>query len=204
MKLPLNRFLITLCLIFCALSLHAQTTVNFTSPYTEIGTDSTGSVLDAGYTFAVGSFESFTPSTSNMTDWLINFTALGSVNWDETFTNYSGSADLANNNAPFTNGTQGYVWGYNTQTIAPGTEWILLTNTNWTYPISGSTPTVNWDASDVGTITILGFLAGSLGANPYLQTANVTAVPEPSTYAFMAGLAMLGFVWFRRRRAAHS
>jgi hypothetical protein len=204
MKLTLPRLLALAGLFLGALGLHAQTTVNYTSPFTEVGRDSTGADLDTGYVFALGTFAAFTPTSLNTTDWATNFTSLGSVNWDDVFTNYSGSADLLNNNAPFTVGAQGYVWGYNTQTITTGTEWILITNTNWTFPLSGSTPTVNWDASDVGTITVVGSVASSLGSIPYLQTASMmmAAVPEPSTYAVIFGLIAIAGVAYKRRQLA--
>ena len=203
MKNAFPRLLTTGLLLACVSLVHAQvTTVAFTSPAFEIGNDSSGTALTTGYTFSVGSFESFTPTTLNTADWLGNFTSLGSINWDTTFTQYSGTANLTNNATPFTSGSQAYVWGYNTQTIASGTEWILLTNSSWTYPTAGNVPTVNWDASDVGTVAVVGFISSATvgtGADPYLQTAAISAVPEPSTYALLAGVAMLGFVWLRRR-----
>jgi len=182
----------------------AQTTINFTSPLSEIGKDSTGTVLDTSYTFALGSFGSFTPSSSNVGDWASNFTVLGSTTWDTGFTQYSGTGNLTNNNSPFTTSNQGFVWGYNTQTIGASTEWILLTNTNWTFPTVGSSPTVNWTSNDAGTYAALGTLNNPDGASadPYLQTANLSAVPEPSTYALVAGVACLGYMMARRRRAA--
>lgn len=204
MKHLLNRCLLIGTLVAGALGLQAQTSINFTSPAFEIGKDSTGALLDSSYTFALGSFGAFTPNASNVADWASNFTALNSIAWDEAFTQYSQTGTIPNNNAPFTTSDQGFVWGYNTQAIGPTTEWILITNASWTFPIAGSPPTVDWTSTDVGTFAALGVL-NTMGANPYLQTYNLySAVPEPSTYALMAGLAILGFVWFRRRRAVHS
>ena len=201
MKTFLNRILLAGLVIASAISLRAQTTINFTSQAFEIGKTSTGTALDTSYTFALGSFGSFVPDSSNIADWASNFTTLGSTTWDEVFTQYSGTGNLVNNNAPFTTSNQGFIWGYNTQVIGAATEWILLTNANWTFPTAGSQPTVDWTSTDGGTYAALGVL-NALSADPYLQTANLlSAVPEPSTYALLAGLAMLGFVWFRRRAA---
>lgn len=202
MKLFRPLFIVVGLLLAGVASLQAQTTINFTSPIGEIGKTSTGSDLDASFTFAIGSFGNFTPDSSNVADWASNFTVLGSVNWTEgLFSQYSGTGNLLNNNAPFTTSNQGFIWGYNTQVIGASTEWILLTNASWTFPTSGSQPTVDWTSTDVGTYAALGVL-NTLSSDPYLQTANLlSAVPEPSTYALLAGLATLGFVWFRRRAA---
>lgn len=201
MKAFLTRLSLVGLIIAGISSAHAQTTINFTSPAFEIGKDSSGTALDSSYTFALGSFGAFTPSSSNVEDWASNFNVLGSTTWGG-FTQYSGTGNLTDNDSPFTTSDQGFVWGYNTQTIGASTEWILITNSSWIFPTVGSSPTVDWTSSDVGTYAALGTITNDLGtgnADPYLQTASLAAVPEPSTYALLAGVACLGFMVTRRR-----
>ncbi|MCC6414445.1 MAG: PEP-CTERM sorting domain-containing protein [Opitutaceae bacterium] len=196
MNSTLHRLLLVSLFLVGALGLRAQTTINFTSQAFEIGKTSTGDTLTDTFVFSLGTFDSFTPTAGNLANWASNFTALGSTTtWETNFTQYSGSSTLSNNNAPFTNGSQGYVWGYNSQSISPTSQWILLTNTSWTFPIAGSTPTINWTSTDIGTVAVFGVI-NTTSSDPYLQTS---AVPEPSTYALLAGLVMFSFVCYRRR-----
>ena len=173
--------------------------INYTSPAFEIGKTSTGALLTNGFTFALGSFGNFTPTADNLNLWNGNFTALGTTNWDETFTQFSGTVTLSSNAAPFATTTQAYIWGYNFDVVGSASQWVLLTNPNWTFPQSSDLFPVSWGTSDIGTSAIFGALAPSagVGANPYLQT--LAAVPEPGTYAVLAGLAALGFAVWRRR-----
>ena len=204
MKSFLKYFLLTGLLVSNAAILQAQTTINFTSPAFEKGKNSSGAILTSSYTFELGSFGSFTPSALNVADWATNFTVLGSTTWGESFTQYSGTGNLTHNNSPFTTSDQGFVWGYNTKTIDGSTEWILLTNASWTFPTEGSVPTVAWTSSDVGTYAAIGTLTNGAGtgvADPYLQTASLSAVPEPSSYALLAGMACVGYMIVRRRTA---
>ena len=201
MKSFLTRLLLVGFVTAGAAVVQAQVTINYTSPAFEIGKDSTGTALDGTYTFALGSFGTFTPTSSNVADWATNFTALNSTTWITGGQNqYSGSGTVSNNTAPFTTSNQGVIWGYNTQTIGATTEWILITNANWTFPAFTDNNIVAWTSTDSGTYAALGTLSGTTGADPYIQTYNLaSAVPEPSTYALFAGIACLGFMVARRR-----
>lgn len=197
----LRLFLVNLSLV-AAIGLRADpTTINFTSEAFQSGQTSVGADLTSSFTFSMGSFGSFIPTAGNVGSWVDNFTALGTTfAWDEGWGYYSGASTLTNNDAPFSTADQGYVWGYNYQTVGPTTEWILLTNPSWKFPMAGSGATVDWTSTDAGTVAVWGAL-NVINNVPYIQTAAVSAVPEPSTYALIGGLAMLGFVWFRRHRA---
>ncbi|MFA5263839.1 MAG: PEP-CTERM sorting domain-containing protein [Opitutaceae bacterium] len=197
MKTYTPRLLVILTLAISSLS---AVEINYTSPAFEIGKTSTGDPLTNGFTFELGSFSVFTPTAGNLAQWHANFTVLGTTNWDESFTQFSNTATLSSNAAPFGTSTQSFIWGYNFDTPSSSTEWILFTNPSWIFPASATVLPVSWDISDAGTIAIIGSLAGSLGADPYLQTAAVTAVPEPSAYAALIGLTAFGFAWTRRRR----
>jgi len=181
-------------------------TINYTSPAFGSGVNSSSVALDASFTFALGSFGAFTPTTLNEASWVANFTVVptsGTTPWDAGFVQYSGSAVLSSNTTPFTAGSQLYVWGYNTQTIASGTEWLLLTNVNWMVASTAGTPLpLSFDASDSGTIAIVGSNIVVPGVSATLQTASIAAIPEPSTYAAIAGVLALGFVAYRRRQQA--
>jgi hypothetical protein len=69
--------------------------------------------------------------------------------------------------------------------------------------VSTITPAANMAAS-IGTITGFQMRSQSFVAGDYLDmdsfTIETTAVPEPSTFALLAGLATLGLVMYRRRR----
>ena len=79
-------------------------------------------------------------------------------------------------------------------TFSNGQSYGLFTTTtpatgdNWVTPSSSSTINLSFL-----TIAAGGSYANSLG------NASLTAIPEPSTYAALAGAAMLGFAAWRRR-----
>lgn len=172
----------------------------FESPAFEIAKTSGGTALTSGYTFALGSFTSITPTAGNRATWEANFSVVpvgGTTVWDEGFTRFSGSATLSSNAGAFATTKQAYIWGYNTLTIGGSTQWILFTNPSWLFPNS-ATDTTSWSLADSGTVTVLGTL-NATGNDPYFSTAPASAVPEPSAYAAGLGaLALLG-VALRRR-----
>lgn len=168
--------------------------INFTSPTFEIGKTSDGTLLPATFNFSLGSFGSFVPTGYNLPRWQPNFTALltvppettppttstSLVAWDTGLSQYSATAIVNTNSAPFAATNQAYVWGFNgtSPSLVNGSQWILLTNAAWKFPgIAAVPPVVSWDASDAGTSAIIGFRSsGTVNqtANPYLQTAAVS------------------------------
>jgi hypothetical protein len=107
--------------------------------------DSTGSPLDSSYSFALGTFGSFTPDDTNMDQWLTNWkvldlvTAPAASGWDPAQGFFSSSftflSDGTSSRGPdlgtgfvFSPGEQAYIWAYNSQTMNIGTEWALITN----------------------------------------------------------------------------
>lgn len=200
-----NRILAALTLLALAAGPVTAVEINYTSPAFEIGVTSTGASLTSGFTFSIGSFGSFTPTAGNTSQWLANFASLGSIAWDTDLTQYSNTVTLSGNGVAFDTNTQAYVWGYDFTSGSSG-QWILLTNANWKFPTSTNLLPTEWDASDAGTYAVVGTIASTLGANPYLQTqaVNPTAVPEPAAVAALLGFAAIGLVVRRRqlRRAA--
>jgi hypothetical protein len=183
--------------------------INFYSPAFEAGKTSSGLDLTDGFTFALGSFGSFVPTSLNLTEWTAHFAIVpvsGAIAWDSDLMQYSQTAVLDSNVGKFSTDDQGYVWGYNTFSLAPdaGAEWVLLTNPSWLFPSANNFSPVDWGSSDEGTIAVFGFLSPQLGEVTYLATAAASAIPEPSTYAAIVGGLALGLVALRRRASRHA
>ncbi|WP_309397403.1 PEP-CTERM sorting domain-containing protein [Cerasicoccus maritimus] len=101
---------------------------------------------------------------------------------------------LAGDSTP-TEGDQIYVLVYNSLM----NNWGLFTDTNWQVPATNDSIPDNYTINNFSLSTSGTALVGSInGVNGIL----ITAVPEPSTYAFMAGLMTLGLVAYRRRQKA--
>lgn len=161
---------------------------------------SDGSSWEAGETFnfQVGVFTGSVPAS--MTDawsWQAAPSSSGTnlAAW-ESWGGYWNQFSYDNNDAPLTVGTQAYVWGYNSETLDAGSEWVLLTNPNWTFTAQnpGNPEPLAFDLDTPGTITVGGI--GSLDGG----ALTTSAIPEPSTYALIFGLGILGFLGFRRFR----
>lgn len=196
--------------VFAALALFSlaelsAVEISFSSPGFQVGKTSGGADLSGSFTFSLGSFGNFTPTSANTQDWFTNFAVVpanGSAPWND-FGYFDGTATLSNNSGVFATANQAYIWGYNTTTISTGvTEWVLFTNTAWHFPLNTLPDPVFWNVSDVGTMVIIGTLGVVDSLQPYIQTAavNASAVPEPATYAVIFGVFAVGLVAYRRRR----
>lgn len=69
-----------------------------------------------------------------------------------------------------------------------------------TAPATFSTDVITFTAFDTTTILTFSSTNNPEERSPVIDSVSVTAVPEPSTYALLGGLAALGLVALRRRK----
>lgn len=180
-----------------------------------------GSIIPTGgLTFAVGGFANgFEPTAGNFDMWVDNWVEEGlagnAVSWsnlgNESFPSFGRLGDTGTHGTVIRPGSpllgaQGYIFGFTSLDLSVAPEWILLTNDGWTFPTTGTAPgnpalPVDdvFNATTAGTQNILG--SSTLTAAAALERGFQTqVVPEPSTYALIFGLGILGFLGYRRFR----
>ncbi len=139
-----------------------------------------------GFTDGAGVPDVFWDFLSNVT---INSNTFHATKLDVWTDGGSGTSYLeANFNSPIVLG--GSSATHNFSFLTGGTNGLGNTTSFFISLYSGGPATQNMTLDGSLVATISGFGVG---------TADLTAVPEPSTYALLAGLAMMGFVALRRR-----
>ena len=189
MRLP--KYLITLCALnflpasAIPITWDSPTGTFIPSPFAfgpTVNQQSNGSDMDETFFFACGSFVAgFDPRTEPQSTWAANFVELGVSRYLADDSRFSADRDLDSNEAPFEVGGQAYIWGFNIDPATQqSTEWILLTKSDWTWPLS--TASAGGDlglfsvSDDEGIEAILGTLtvAESL-TEPLMTSTAVTA-----------------------------
>lgn len=95
----------------------------------------------------------------------------------------------------------GSVATFFTNSIINGIQGLGVDNTGVLYGVVGQ-QIIKIEA-DGSSASVFATISGFDGTNEFLTFApgfSASPVPEPSTYAALAGLAALGFAWHRRRR----
>ncbi|MBK8094113.1 MAG: hypothetical protein IPK32_19615 [Verrucomicrobiaceae bacterium] len=214
--------------IFCLYESGASaSTIYWCSITNDTLLDSYANPLDAGFTFELGAFDpAFVPTAENMSSWQANWKVFdraytgrgwnvadqfleGIVNHQSNSTSsYSGS----NPTHFFPEGTQAYLWVFNTMTLDSNTEWALLTDTDtasnilndWIFPdpsLQTEDDLFDWQTRDLDTV-IFGAVNGVQGAGIAhvlpggAFTIQTHQVPEPSGLV----LVVVGFLAMRRGR----
>lgn len=190
--------------------------------------DSTGTALDATYSFEIGSFGSFTPTYQNVDQWVANWKVFDrafdpDVNgWnvvdqffvatvDHTLSGGSSSTD-ANPSDVFTQGEVAYLWVYNSKTIVPTSEWALVTDgistgdtgDDWIFPDPANTlGSFNWNLSDANSAIVGGANGvqgeGTFSATPGVFSLQTAVVPEPGSALLLLAAAATHFIRRVRR-----
>ena len=195
----MNKYLTLALASLVVISSASASLINFQSGSLSSYLQADGTTnLDSTYSFALGTFnESVLSGTSNT--WGSGFTdQMDGVNTWKT----SGPAPLQNKfqnenamTSATANGQAAYIFGYNVAVD----EIILFKNAAWIFPTRDSLDTVAdiFSLQDAGTqvVTTSGAFA-SFNNNLTM----LAVVPEPSTYAMLAGVLALGYVMIRRRK----
>ena len=161
------------------------------------------------YVFEVGVFAPGTDfSSSNAAGIAANFKSFGAtVNWDANLidTGVGGASlsfaydDVTGYPNGITAGSVLSIWAYDTKTPGAATDWMIVTNPAWVVtaltPAAGVNP-VDYTITDAGTVASY----GTISSGKFI-TALAPAIPEPSSFAALAGFAVLGLAASRRRRA---
>ena len=154
-------------------------------------TNASGTNLAAGSLVRLGSFAAGTDFSTGSISYLDSqFTQYGSSTIGNGYAGLAGYMDASTTNAPVS--AKLYYWVFNAPTTVAATQIGIFSNTGtlWTTP-ANAPDTVFTDLS-TANLANFGTLTPSF--------AMTSAVPEPSTYAAILGLATLGFVGYRRYR----
>jgi hypothetical protein len=225
--LTMTRTLCSLLLALSSITVSAST-IEWGGSYEDQLFTSTGAALDGTFRFELGTFTAgFNPNDTNRSSWATNWkvfdAAVNGDGWTPATGYLTSSATLLSNltsDSPyatgnlFTPGDKMYLWAYNTLSIAPGTEWALISGTHNT---TGSASDSNWilpnPTGQDGNVlqwrfttadsAILGGVEGERGPGHYsytppsynLQTSNI---PEPSSMLLLLSSASL--LTLRRKR----
>jgi hypothetical protein len=184
--------------------------------------DSDGDALDGTFVFELGAFaDGFVPIPENVDEWSSNWLVFDRADYNPTLGYFAGAVEMLSDGtsssaemtpgAPSFEGELAYIWIRNNDAAAPGSEWLLLSDENWVFPMAlneccGNGLPIEWATSDLdsGDVPLYGGQGGVEGPGVFtpvpgavLQTATFI-VPEPSVAACLV-LASCGLL--RRRRA---
>lgn len=182
--------------------------------------DSSGNPLGpASFTFELGAFaEGFDPAASSYWEWMSNWQAFDIANYNPLTSQFGstvymeldGTSPLDPGGASFL-GRQAYLWVRNGNIPWEGTEWLLVTTDEWTFPATADDPCCpkrppyEWFVSDLGTGDTPLWGSQSDENGPGVQTdtgiytlQTHTFVPEPG----VLGLLIIAIGCAGRRRTA--
>jgi hypothetical protein len=174
----------------------AQTPISWNSPPNATNITSTGAPMDGSFRFELGVFsDGFTPTTSNMAEWAVNWHPSHSTFYNPNSKRFAGTHNVDSNASPFTANKPVYVWGF--KGSPQEAEWILFRASNWNRPSSSGTPgpgLTPWEAQKASTV--VGRINPDYNprSNPFLmQTEAVTSARPPKTeWATWKELALAG------------
>jgi hypothetical protein len=178
--------------------------------------------IGESFIFELGAFaNSFDPSLNEPGDWFSNWMVFDRADYDPANLSFSGSAVMqldGTSNSPDASplgasfaGLDAYLWVYKGTDPVPGSEWLLVRASSWTFPTPGEEccpgDKLQWSISDLtATDTpVWGNQGGQLGGGVnYTPTDDFTLqthtfIPEPSSFLFT--LMASGLLFVRRRTA---
>lgn len=143
-RLPLAAILTLVLLAGAGGSPLAARTINWGTSVGALLYDSDGVKLDDSFSFDLGTFGSFVPDATNLSEWGLHWkpfdraTAPSSSGWNSAAGYLASSAnhesDGTSSESPplpaftFSKDEQAYLWAYDTLTYGDGVEWALITN----------------------------------------------------------------------------
>ena len=89
--------------------------------------------------------------------------------------------------------TQLYMWVFNSSDPNTATQWGIFDAPSWMFPANLGTVTMGLGSANIDP------LRGSVDGTDF-ELANLSGVPEPSTFTLMAGAVIVGSLVLRRRR----
>lgn len=186
--------------------------------YSSTGSQISTTDLSSQFKFELGVFEAgFTPNGTNVNLWTSKWKKLDSASYGVG--SFAGSVTLGSGGildgdtsepVSIFAGQQAYIWVYNGLSLTPGSEWSLVSNTNWILSDSsgqvastqslflsnpGTTATFGQEQGDGTLSTGAGYASNPLNSGFQIQTYSF--IPEPSTMALL--FSGMGLLWRRRR-----
>jgi len=149
----------------------ANTSINWASDINAINVNSKGTPFTSEYIFELGTFREGV-DVSDVSTWAEHWVSLDRTRYQPDHTFFGKTTVFTENAAPFLSGEQAYIWGYNPS--GPESEWILLTDSSWTWPtVRGLALPVQFLVANATDVII-----GGINTNDIqMQTA---AMPEAS------------------------
>jgi hypothetical protein len=190
-----KKLLFIFAFLLAASAANAAVSVNiFANSTIGLYVDSEGDILDSGDLLVYGTFDEAAYdllTESEQSDYSTVsslFTVIGSVTADSSGEFLAVGVEVSSSDVD--SGDQLYVWVFNSSSADTATEWGIFSssNTNWDFAADPGVSTLS-------TATLDNIVVGSVSGDNFA----LSAVPEPSAYAAIAGLLALSWVMVRRR-----